>query len=532
MTQRLRILMVMALLIAAVSLGLPEFAHAQGPGAAGTSPVTKCSDYVGVSNRIVMCVRDSMMNVTDAYFTGFYQLVKKTITAFVTLAVIIYGVMTAFGMIEKISRDTFMLAIKMSIVFFCITNVDWMYDRALTLMDATAKAVIVYTPANGTATGDLAFEQLQCMKNMKDASVDADGYNIPYSPPWLAMDCLVDSIIGIKIPPRLGDTSIPTKGLGMKFYNERLKGPGMARGLLYLFFSSMQTSIVGFILALVGFIFLYSFVFLIVKALFTYLSGYIGIAFMLIFAPLFIPLVLLRKTSEYFNKWLKLTISFALQPVLILVFVSFSIAAVDLAMFSGDYSLMYRIAGEASRQGGSESGTFSLNQYLDENQAILKKPAEIVGVKTTRDAPDQLGPRQVTGVIQTITSGCDPKILTDPAALEKCKSRPIQFWKNSIDWDKLAAIRQPAVEIPEGSTDVTPGKQIAREALAAVVFCAIVVFVMNGLLGVVPLVANDLIGESMASPNLYSSISKRSGNGLDGLVNGVGNSVSGLLGRK
>ncbi|MEJ0009546.1 MAG: hypothetical protein WDN72_02870 [Alphaproteobacteria bacterium] len=44
--------------------------------------------------------------------------------------------------------------------------------------------------------------------------------------------------------------------------------------------------------------------------------------------------------------------------------------------------------------------------------------------------------------------------------------------------------------------------------LAAVIFAGIVIFVMNGLLAVVPMVANDLVADYGVSPNLFAKMGK------------------------
>jgi hypothetical protein len=69
-----------------------------------------------------------------------------------------------------------------------------------------------------------------------------------------------------------------------------------------------------------------------------------------------------------------------------------------------------------------------------------------------------------------------------------------------VDWEALATARSPAVTL-EGDAK-NAAQQISREVLAAVIFAGIVVFVMNGLLAVIPNVANDLLGDFRQSPNL------------------------------
>lgn len=487
-------------------------AMAQGKNLAAT-----CSDYVGLTNRIATCVRESLVNVTGEYFTEFYPLVQYAIAAFLTLGIAVYGVLAAAGMIEKIGRDSMMLLLKIACIGYFTMSADVMYGWALNAMDGLGAEIVDYTPGAGKATSEVNFDNLTCIKQMKEATAD-----MPYSPPWLAMDCLVDSVIGIKMPLGTGPSTA-----GKEPFNKKLNpdDKGLARGMLYIFFAAGSTSVVGFLLAAVGVLMVYGLIFLIINALFTYLAGYLGVAFMMIFAPIFIPLVLFRTTKIYFDKWLKLVISFTLQPIIILVFLMFSMAAIDLAIFSGEYSLMYRIAGEASRQNG-----FSLNRYLIDNNVVVKKPKVLAKVPANR------GSVAVTckGFNTTFANACDSvctasNMAADANIRQVCEQAySIQVQMDTMNWNQLAAIRSPAV-VPEPGV-VTKAQQHLREMLAAAVFCALVMFVMNALLAVVPKIANDLIGDLHQSPNLYA----RGGGqdvvqGISGTVGGVGQQMRDMV---
>ena len=272
--------------------------------------------------------------------------------------------------------------------------------------------------------------------------------------------------------------------------------------MMMVFFSGIQTSVVGMILGIIGFIFIWGLIMLILKALFVYIAGYLGIALLILLAPLFIPLVMFKVTKQYFDKWVRLLVGFTLQPVIVLVFISFSIAAVDLAAFSGDYSVMYRLAGDASRQQG-----FNLNDYLINHGAIAKNTKTVAQVKATGGNPENAS--KPGEVIQTgankgiIRSLCKPEEMAKNAALKKvCDSfYGIRVGFNKLDWDKLAETRSPGVEQGDGAT--TPGQQIANEVLSAAIFCGIVVFVMNGLFKVIPAMAQDLLGDFAQSPDLF-----------------------------
>ncbi len=504
------------------------------------------SGYVGLTNHIVGCVRETLDSATSQFFdsnTGFYPLVKKAIAGTTTLAVIVFGIMAAFGMLEKVGRDSIMLLIKIAAVSTFAMNTDYLYHQTITMMDSVAQSVVSFVPENGTAdnTQGSDFSKINCLKNMNDVKSSATSAKY-ISGPWLAMDCILDTVIGIKVE-NLGGISQTALGQG-KAYNEKLKNAdqGLSRGMLYFFFSAYSSSVMGFVLAIIGLIFIWGIISLIIKALFIYIAGYLGIAVLMMAGPLFIPMLLFQATKAYFDKWLKLVISFALQPVIILVFVVLSISAVDLATFSGDYSVMYRIAGEASRQ-----SDFSLNYYLtcdrdksNPSSCLCPQPqtpcqaAQNMNpddiVRLVGEVPFDLGqikgdtkdPTPTDGTVagdaisglenskctKALMSTDDSKLSKDDQDLKQqcAQSYPLRIWKTSINWKLVADVRNPAVvidtSVPAGDQAQDKAEQVSKEAMAAVIFAAVVVFVMNGLLKVIPMVAYDLVGDFGQMPNL------------------------------
>ena len=492
------------LLLAAFLLGamlaVPALAQTPPPAnTPGSEMAQACGEHVGVTNRIAGCVRDAVGNVANRFFdedNGFYSLASKFIAGFLTLGIALYGTMAAAGMLEKVGRDTLIFVIKISFIAYFTLNADVMYRYTVEGMDALGAVMVQVSPMNGTADGQQDFSNLTCYMEMKAAAVDMGQ---PITGPWMAMDCLIDTVFGIKMEARSGNLNNFTGNGGAEgWFNSNLEGQGLQRGMIYFFFSGMKTSITGLMLGILGFIFMWGLITMIIKALMTYIIGYIGIAFMMIISPLFIPLMLFRETKQYFDKWVKLVLSFALQPVLILLFVSLSIAGVDLALFSGDYSVAYRIAGDASRQPG-----FNLNKYLTDKEAIRSEAMTPFFVKTNETIV-QLKDREEGNAIAPVgLSDCSRDVINGKSSdnPECAGNMPIRAFRDTIDWHKLAEIRQPAVTLSDGAERIE--QQIAREVMAAVIFCGVVIFVMNRLMTVVPHILVDLVGDFGQTPNLF-----------------------------
>lgn len=504
--------LVFLLLALALLLG----AHEGVASSAETVP-TNCNAYVGLTNKIAGCIRQTIDAGAGRFFAEIYPWLERTIGAVMTLAVIIYGILMSYGMVERIGRDSMILLFKLAVVIGFTANSPLLYNSAISMMDATSAAVVNFSPPSGTAdNAGSDFSKNKCMKNMIEQQKNSDPSK-PITGPWLGMDCLLDSVIGIRM------SDLPST---LKWFNDQQDSnstttpkEGMSRGYLFLFFSGMQSSVMGFVFAIIGFVFLYGLVMLIIKAFYTYVSGYMGIALMIIVSPLFIPLILFHNTKEYFDKWVKLTISFGIQPIVMLVFIIFSLSAIDFAAFSGNYSIVYRMAGNAARQPG-----FNMNDYLQaprlasgavdpanppaatSKSIILKTPRTLATIKADSPKPVPVAGQDTQGIAKgAITTKCTKEaIAADTAgALKACAfGYPVKVTGEFIDWDKMALARGimgPPVTPDAGKT---AGQKIAGEVLSSVLFCAIVVFVMNGLLAVVPFMAYDLMGDFGQSPNI------------------------------
>ncbi len=490
--------------------------------------VADCKEYAGLTHRIAGCLRKTLDSAAAEFFLQFSDLLTVAIGAALTLSMIVYGIMLAFGMVEKLGRDTFVLLMKMAAVITFVSNSQLIYDSILDAMDGASAAVISYTPPSSAAVDSTGtkIDQTTCIKKMLEDIKNADKSQ-PIIAPWLGVDCLLDTVIGIKKPLKSGDPSPVFDG---SWFNTKLdnadpnkSNQGMSRALIFLFFSSMQTSIVGVVLAVIGFIFIMGLLSLVVRIFFIYIMGYMGIAFLVIISPLIIPLILFHQTKQYFDKWTKLLISIAIQPVIMLVFLVFTLTAVDLAAFSGKYSIMYRIAGDKSHE-----ANFDLNKYLTvprttagaEDTAtppaetsrgiIMEVKQEVVQVKADNATPPPVDSKDVGSVAHNLVFSKCTKTNLDAdksGTLAKvCNTYyPISKEMNKIDWLLMAKARTPAVKMPDGSdpsTDEKRKQQMANEVLAACFFCAVVVFVMNGLVKMVPSVAHNLMGDMGQSPNI------------------------------
>ncbi|KIE06095.1 hypothetical protein NF27_BK00160 [Candidatus Jidaibacter acanthamoeba] len=84
----------------------------------------------------------------------------------------------------------------------------------------------------------------------------------------------------------------------------------------------LMSSVLGFVIAILIVIAAITYIFCIGKAIIIYLMSMIGIALLLLIAPLFISFILFEYTRQFFDAWLKQLLSFALQPIFVFAMIT------------------------------------------------------------------------------------------------------------------------------------------------------------------------------------------------------------------
>ncbi len=566
MRSLMRMGLLMVLAVMAITF-LTSDVYAQPIPQPQPQPVTQpalpsCENYAGLTHRMAGCIRDTVKNSATRFFDQFSPMLSKAIGATLTLGIIVYGIMLSFGMVEKVGRDTMMLLFKISAVAFFTANSAMIYTMVTDMMDGAASAVVTYTPPSSVKIdGETQVSQTVCMNSMLENM--ANNSSKPALIPWLGIDCMLDTIIGIKVAPK--QNAVP-EAFGGQWYNKKYdatnppeSNPGMARGLIFFFTSSMTTSIVGAVLAVIGFGFIFSLLLLIVRLFFIYMMGYLAVAFLCIISPLVIPLLMFPQTKQYFDKWVKLLISVALQPVLSLVFVIFSLTVMDLVVYSGNYSLVYRIAGKESRK-----TNFDLNRYLtlyrdtttglpDANQdnpsasskmIIYVETKQVAQVTADNPTPPSPEGKLIGGMFpDVLLSLCKPTSIkndTSGALAKACNTFfPVGIQTKAIDWQLMAKARgaqpnEPAVLMPDGSTppdDAALEQQMFNQVLSSTFLIGFVALMLGGFSKLVPSITLDLIGDKMQTPDLMATFKGGAGAIMDTAKNTFSNLQNGLRGK-
>lgn len=478
-----RLLLACGLLVFSMQVFYTQPAFAQtSSGGNQSANANNCGKYKGLINRFGSCIKDTVMKTGKKYFASFYAFFLTALSSTLTLAVALYGVLIVAGMVENVSRDTMILALKITFVIFFSQNLEFIYNGLIQMMDGLI---------------DLFFQFSTSLDEGKCSQVSA-GFG-----PFSRLDCLMDLVIGIKTSTYDGS------------FTQKLSGDGISRGLINFFYKSGISGSLGLFIGGIGFFIVYTLIFTVIRVVFLYLMAVISITFMVIIGPMFIPLVLFKVTRQYFDHWVGLLVSFTLQPVIMFAYVACMIIAFDKAIFSGSNSLVGTIAGPSA-----QPNNFSLNQYLDDSKAVkrdgfgieakvddsLKKSENLLPA----DKNNAIGGMVMRDQSQTSSSGKGPS--------QNGKVMAQNLPLNQIDWKKLAE----AQGIQE--------KDLMKKMMTSIIFVALVAYVFFGMLKNIPSISFDLAGSESTNLTQALGANPLAGAGQD-IASALKGGVERLLGR-
>lgn len=323
----------------------------------------------GLTTRLIACVRDSIIYATANTIGPISDYLAKTIAIACMLAVVLWGVKVMGGKPVNLSADGMVLGIKIGAVMFFTASFGGMFPVMLNALEGLLS--IVAAPA------------LSMLPNEGCQVAARSGGEAAVMGVWDIVDCYINSLIG---------------GIFSEFT--------LSFGIVGFLVGILLSSPVGLFIALMGFYMIGLLLLAVARALYIFITSYIAFAIMVIISPLFIPTILFKSTKGYFDQWLKLTVSFMLQPVFMFAFLVMFLAAFNSTVYTGQYSLYYAIAGEASRARDFKLGEWLLDKanggansvYVEQSldaKAITVNPKaaieEMGGLKKMGAAPDLIG---------------------------------------------------------------------------------------------------------------------------------------------
>lgn len=309
-------------------------------------PIPICTAGKGLVARIVPCIKETIIDAVNHFLMPFSMFFAKAIAALCTLAIAIGGYWVASGRTNAALRDMTILFIKIIFVGMFAFNFGGMFGTFLDVMEEMSAIAAHYA----TYTTSLTY-------NMNCQTFWTSNVNMWL---WENLDCALELLVG--------GIASPATLFG-----------GMAGFLVGAFLSTTA----GMFVALLCFYIITQSIFAIARAVYIFLCACIGFAIMVLFSPIFVPCIVLQATKPYFDKWMRLTISFLIQPVIVFAYISMMTAALDKTVFVGEFSVFRTIAGNDVDQPNFQIGKWLIDKGMYANdfvggQAIGVNPRRIL----------------------------------------------------------------------------------------------------------------------------------------------------------
>jgi len=269
----------------------------------GTAQMQQNRNRYGIVKRMVKCVQGLIIPATYMMMYDFsVNYIHKTIAAAMSVAVVLWGILAVLGKNTAIVREAFTVGIKLGAVSF-FTYVlgkssfwpDGLFPVMIDIVDWLASIVSQYIGYTSS---------IKCAVNLHPLDI------------WGRVDCALNSLLGGIFDPQM-----------------------LIMGLAGFFLSCITSGTFGLFLALAGFAIIFFLVTSIFRACYIAITAYVALALMAIISPIFITMVLFKSTSSYFEKWLKLTIGFMLQPLFLFAYISMMLLAFDTVVYDGKFSV-------------------------------------------------------------------------------------------------------------------------------------------------------------------------------------------------
>ena len=444
---------ILFLLLAGLFIAWPGISHADVPA----SNELVCPGYEGLSGKIVNCVRDTVIKAANAFLVQAVKFFRPIIIFSILISMTIFGMLIVTGQLRSPLRDTFVLLFK---IIGVLVATQYFTEIFVGAIDISKDALTIVSQATAQST------TLSCGGDATDI--------------WKRVDCAVEKIIGIGFSQNVVLTS----------------------GIIGMITTILFSASWGIFIALLAIAIVLLLVLTIAEAIYIYLNAFIALACMAMMAPLIIPMVLFTYTRGMFDRWLKMSLGFILQPMFLFAYLSLMLTAFDTTVLFGKNSLYTAITNRPATQ-NSAIGKY----FLKEDQDLYIDAAYYplcVDTDPTKLTPSDVitDPTKTYGVVGNYVSKTGTQALCDFSS-----SLGIGFDYTAIDVKKWSQLH--------GLTE----KQLFKKILVAFALAALVAYVMHSTLGYIPMMGTEVAGGLLDGVNL-SRVGRMPGSTVGKMISG------------
>jgi len=287
--------------------------------------------HLGFSGRIIDCITTTLDKVfvtkslsadsVIANFIDFQSYLQKAIFAALTIYIIFFGIKILLepDQFNLQSVSKFVLVFLLVLYFSVGLNTsEKKAENGFISLGLPFFKTMSYSVANLVFNSSDAVGL--CDFSKVDYDKDKDLYKL-----WDSIDCRLFSYLGVS-PIKISGETVKTKHLP-----SALKEP-YTLGLFVLTAGLIMAG--NLLFAVFALIFILFFMSLILFFISTFCVYLITLYVMAYISPIFIPMALFRKTRQYFDVWLKICISCALQPAILVGFIVLMLTLYDQVIYN------------------------------------------------------------------------------------------------------------------------------------------------------------------------------------------------------
>lgn len=314
---------------------------------------------------IIPCLSNTIEIAAEGMASAMVVYMRPIFYSFLTLVLVLHGVTAAQGE-GQIGPRTLLLLVKITAVFSFVEGLGGFMPELIHVSD-------IYDVMKETE--DIMAHALLGGGGSQSFACDYTAY-LPSGRPghilWAEMDCALGKIMGFALS---GSNGQPSMVLAASVL-------GMLGGFFFggTFGLAVFFAAVGFIISLLSFV---------VRVGFAYINAYMVVALYVIISPIFIPLALMRSTTQYFQNWTKGLVGAIITPVVVTAYSVFALLIFDQMLFREDSALKemmtYSNIVEAQRAAKTvDCGTYINDQVAQSNRLNIPGQAQ-GGAMVTRD---------------------------------------------------------------------------------------------------------------------------------------------------
>ena len=281
--------------------------QANGLGSCSNLPEARGGMLLG---RIMPCMIYSIIHTASDFEARMIWLLEPLFWAFLVFVITMFGVRVLQGE-REIGVQAFLLLLKVTLVVGILAMIPYQINYGLFgVIDGGVQMTM--DALEPTSFGEL------CNRDVMKYG-DANTPRV-----WMQLDCILGKLFGFAMGTENNLDGSPRVNMLL-----HMSVAGLATGF---FFGGTLGVAVFF--AMIGT--LWSIVMLVIRITFAYINGYLIVVVGLIIAPLFLPLIFLKVTTDYFDKWWRMILGGILLPIIVTAYSVLGFMMYDRLLFRQD----------------------------------------------------------------------------------------------------------------------------------------------------------------------------------------------------